>query len=104
MMERIVRSGLIEAIAFPIAAPYPDLVIACMNIYEIDNKCIRTSSGELLVEINKETVMAVMGIPHKEPYEDWSIGTSYVFFSKKKSIYRSVIARNWLLKIQKGGS
>lgn len=48
--------------------------------------------------------MAVMGIPHKELYEDWSIGTSYAFFSEKQSIYKSVIARNWLLKVQKGGS
>lgn len=104
MMEKIVRSGLIKAAAFPIVAPCPNLVIACMNKYDVDNRCIRTSSGELLVEISRETVMAAMGTPHKESYENWSIGTSYVFFFEKKSTYRSVIAINWLLKVQKGGS
>lgn len=48
--------------------------------------------------------MEAMGIPHKEPYEDWTIVTSYSFLAEKKSTYKSVIARNWLLKIQKGGS
>lgn len=94
IMERIVRSGLVEAIAFLVAAPCPNLGIACMNRYDAENRCIRTSSCELLVDINRETVMAMMGILHKKPYEDWSIGTSYVFFSEKKSIYISVITRN----------
>lgn len=104
MMEKIVKSSLVEAIAFPLVAPYPDLVIAYMNRYDTENRCIRTSNGELLVNINRETVMAVVGIPHKELYEDWTIGNSYAYFSEKKSICRSVIARNWLLKLQKGGS
>lgn len=104
MMDRIVQSGLIEATAFPIAAPCPELVYACMNKYDASHRCIRASNGEILVRIDRETIMATMGIPHKELYEDWSIGTSYSFFSKKKSIYWSVIARNWLLKMQKGGS
>lgn len=104
MMEKIVRSGLVEAATFLLAAPCPDLVIACMNRYDVANRCIRTSSGEMLVDINMETVMVVMGILHKESYEDWSIGTSYAFFSEKKSKYRSVIVRNWLLKVEKGGS
>lgn len=52
MMERIVRSGLIEASAFPTAAPCLELVITCMNRYDVESRSIRTSSGELLVEIN----------------------------------------------------
>lgn len=104
IMEKIVRSGLVEAVAFPLIVPCPDLVVACMNRYDAENRCIRTNNGELLVGINRETVMVEMGIPHKESYEDWSIGTSYAFFSKQKSVYRSVIAINWLLKVQKGGS
>lgn len=44
IMERIVRSGLVEAFAFPVATPCPDLVIACMNRYDAENRCIRTSS------------------------------------------------------------
>lgn len=57
-----------------------------------------------VVKIDRETVMAAMGIPHKELYENWSIDTSYSFFSEKKSTYKSVIARNCLLKLQKGSS
>lgn len=64
MMEMIVRSGLIEAVSFPIAAPCLDLVITCMNRYHADSRCIRTISGELLVEINRETVMATMTLIH----------------------------------------
>lgn len=76
MMEKIVRSGLIEADAFPLSAPCPDLVIACINRCDVESRCIRTSNGELLVGINREIVMATMGILHKESYEVWSIGTS----------------------------
>lgn len=104
MMEILVRSGLVEAAAFPLAAPCPDLVIACTNRYDVENRCIRTSSGEMLVDINRETIIVAMQIPHKESYEDWSIETSYDFFFEKKSKYRRVIAINWLLKVQKGGS
>lgn len=80
MMEKIVKSGLIEVVSFPTTAPCPDLVIACINRYVVDNRCIRTSSGQFLVDIHRETVVVAMGIPHKEPYEDWSIGTLYTFF------------------------
>lgn len=103
MMEKIVRSGLVEAAAFPVAAPCLELVLECMNRYDVEHRCIRDINSEVLLKIDKETVMAAMGIPHKEPYEDWTIGTSYSF-SKKKSTYKSVIAKNWLLKIQNGGS
>lgn len=75
-----------------------------MNRYDVSNKCIRTSNGELLVEINREIVMVAIVIPHKDSHEDWSIVTTYAFFSEKKRTYKSVIARNWLLKVQKGGS
>lgn len=93
-MEKIVKSGLVEAIAFPLTASCQDLVLASMNRYGSKNRCIRTSDGEVLVHINREMVMAIMGIPHKEEYEDWTIGNSYTYFSEKKSKYRSVIARN----------
>lgn len=80
MMGKIVKSRLIEAVAFPTTAPFPKLVMECMSRYDADNRCIRTSNGEVLVKIDKETVMAAMGIPHKDSYEDWSICTSYAFF------------------------
>lgn len=70
LMEKIVKSGLVEATAFPLVATCLDLLMACMNRYNTENKCIKTSNGELLVSINRETVMAAMGIPHKEEYED----------------------------------
>lgn len=104
MMEKIVRSGLIEAVAFPVATPCLELVLECMNRYGVEQRCIRAINEEVLLKIDRETVMASMGIPHKESYEDWTIGTSYSFFFEKKSTYKSVIARYWLLKIQKGGS
>lgn len=103
MMERIVKSGLIENTAFPIVAPCPELVLECMNRYDVEHGCIRNINGQVLLKNDRKTVMAPLGIPHKESYEDWTIGTSYSFFSEKKSTYKSVIARNWLLKIQKGG-
>lgn len=94
MMGKIVHSGLVEAATFPIAAPCPELVYACMNRYDASNRYIRANNGDMLVRIDREIVMAAIGVPHKESYEDWSIGTSYAFFSEKKSVYRSVIARN----------
>lgn len=79
MKERIVRSGLIEPTAFPTIALCLELVIAFMNRYDVDSRCIRTGNGEFLVEINREMVIDAIGMPHKEAYENWSIGTSYEF-------------------------
>lgn len=98
------KSGLVEAATFPIVAPCLELVLECMNRYDAEHKCVRNVNGVVLLKINIEIVMVAMGIPQKEPYEDWTIGTSYSLVSEKKSTYKSVIARNWLLKIQKGGS
>lgn len=94
LMEKIVKSRLVEAVAFPLVTPFLDLVMGCMNIYDTENRCIRTSNGELLVSINRKTVMIEMGIPHKDEYEDWTIGNLYAYFLKKKRKYKSVIARN----------
>lgn len=80
MMRKIVKSEFIEASTFPTTSPFPQLVLECMNKYDTNNRCIRTNSGEVLVKIDRETMMAAMGIPHKEPYEDWFIATSYSFF------------------------
>lgn len=65
MMERIVKSGSIDATTFPITVPCPELVLECMNRYDEEHKCIRNVNGEVLLKINKETMMAAMGIPHK---------------------------------------
>lgn len=104
MMEKILKSSLVEVDAFLIVTPCSDLVMACMNRYDTENRCIKTSNGELLVSINREIVMVAMGIMHKDKYEDFTIGNSYAYFLEKKTKYRSVIARNLLLKVQKGGS
>lgn len=69
MMERIVKSGLVEAAAFPIA-PCPELVLECMNRYDVEHRCIRNVNGEVLLKIDRETIMVGMGIAHKEAYED----------------------------------
>lgn len=98
MMDKIVRSGLVEAATFPVVGPCSELVLECMNRYDAKHRCIRDINGEVLLKIVRETVMAPMGIPHKVSYEDWTIGTSYSFYEKKRT-YKSVISRNWLLKI-----
>lgn len=66
MMERIIKSGLIEVARIPNATPCPKLVIACMNTYDSSNRLIRTCNGELLVKINRETILAAIGIPHED--------------------------------------
>lgn len=60
--------------------------------------------GEALLRISQEVIAIVMRIPKKEKYEDWTVCKSQGLFFEKKSFYRSVIARNWLLKFQRGGS
>lgn len=93
-MEKIVKSCLVEATTFPITAPCPKLVLECMNWYDAKYRCIGNINGEALLKIDREIVMADMGIAHKDPYEEWTIGTSYSFFLEKKSAYQNVIARN----------
>ncbi|XP_057830722.2 pentatricopeptide repeat-containing protein At2g13600-like [Cryptomeria japonica] len=56
MMERIVKSGLIEAATFPIVAPCLELVLECMNRYDAEHRCIRNINGEVLLKIDRDTV------------------------------------------------
>lgn len=93
-MGRIVDSRLIEASIYPSAIQCPKLVLKCMNKYDPEPRCIKNVNGGVLLNANWEIVVDVFKIPTKETYEDWTITTSYGFFSKKKTKYRSVIARN----------
>lgn len=82
----------------------PKLVLECMSRYDPIERCIRNIEGKFLLAISRKVVSVVMKIPEKEQYEDWIVCKSQGLFFEKKSCYRSVIARNWLLKFQKGGS
>lgn len=104
MTREVAQSGLLEAAAFPRTVSCVELVLECMHHYDKGNRCIRKNDGEVLLSIDRQTVMAAMGIPHREPYEDWTIGKSYGIFFEKKQYYRTMIAWNWLLRFQKGGS
>lgn len=104
MMRRIVDSGLIEASVFPSAIQCLELVLECMNKYDLKHRCIRNANGGVSLNVNRETIMVIFKIPAKEMNEDWTITTSYGFFLEKKTQYISVIAINWLLKSQKGDS
>lgn len=75
-----------------------------MNRYDPEHRCITSTNESVLLNINRETIMAIMNIPLKEPYVNWTITSSYGFFFEKKAQYRSAFARNWLMKFQKGGS
>lgn len=92
MMEKIVNGGLIEAAAFPTIVQCPELVLECINRYDLEHMCIRYTEGGVLLNINRETIMAIMKILLKEPYEDWTIDSSYGFFHEKKATYRFKVA------------
>lgn len=103
-MQKISDSGLVEAATFPPAMLCQELVLECMSRYDPIDMCIRNIDGKVFLVISQEVVFAIMKIPEKEQYEDWMVCKSQGLFSEKKSCYRSVIASNWLLKFQKGGS
>lgn len=95
---------MVEVKAFPPTVSCQEVVLECMSRYDPAERCIRDVDGKVLLTISWEVITAVMKIPEEEQYEDWTICKSQGLFSEKKSCYRSVIARNWLLKFQKGGS
>lgn len=64
------KSGLVEAATFPIVASCPKLVLECMNRCGVECRCIRNANDEVLLKIDRETVMATIGIHPKDPYED----------------------------------
>lgn len=68
MMRDVAQSWLLEVTTFPTIAPCPELVLECMNHYDKGNRCIRQNNGEVLLSIDRQIVMAAMGIPHREPY------------------------------------
>jgi len=103
-MKKIVDSGLVEAAAFPQSILCPELVQECINRYDPQNRCVKNANGDVLFSVNRQTLMSVMKIPHKGAYSNLDITSSNGYFSEKKPTYKSVIARNWLLKFQKGGS
>lgn len=72
-MQKILDSGLVEAVSFPPVVLCPELVWECMNKYDHAQRCIKGENGEFFLKINWETIFVVMKIPEKEHYEDWTV-------------------------------
>ena len=102
--QRLVESGLIEAIAFPAAIPYPECVLECANHFDPVSGCVKKTSGEVVVKINRINVNSALRIPHKEPYEPWTFEEDERLYATNKTSYDTKIAQSWLLKPVEGGS
>ena len=98
------NSGLLEAIAFPLAITCPKLVIERANHYEPNTRCIKKILGEVIVKINRTSVYSAFRIPHREPYEPWTFEEAKHLYAKNKNSYDNKVAQSWLLKLAKGGS
>lgn len=60
--------------------------------------------GEALVYINRQVVLASLRISDAKAYGDWNISKAMAKFNENKKDYNSIIAHNWLRKLEKGGS
>ena len=79
MAECVFESGLIHAAGFPKAIPCLELVLECRDKYDAAERCIQNYNGEVLIYVNRVTVMGALRIPPKEEYQDWTISLSYSF-------------------------
>lgn len=62
-MTEIENSGLVEATAFPLAVACLELVRECINRFDIRHQCIRKDDGQVLLTVNRETIVSVFRIP-----------------------------------------
>lgn len=52
LMQRIIDSGLVEATTFPSVVSCPELVLECMNRYDLVERCVRSADGEVFLRVN----------------------------------------------------
>lgn len=100
--KKVVNSGLLQAASFPELVLCPELVLECRNRYDVTQRCIRTYLGEVLVYINRVTIMGALRILPPEVYEAWTISLSDTKFSVDPNTFNNAIAKNWLLTPKKG--
>ena len=80
------------------------MIIECANHYDPNTRCIRKITREVLARIDRVTVSSYLKIPHKEPYEPWTLDEAEHLYSNNKKSYDSIVAQTWLLKLTLGGS
>lgn len=93
-----------EATTFPLSIECPELVVECANHYDLNTRCIKKPSGEVLVRICRTSASATLRIPHKEPYEPWTLEEYEHLYHDGKKNYDKIIAQTWLLRPAEGGS
>lgn len=102
--QKLVSSGLLEAVAFPPAIECPELVVEYANRYDPNTRCIKKVSGEVLVRISRTSVSAALRVPDKEPYKPWTFEEFEHLYHDRKKEYDNIVAQTWLLRPAEGGS
>lgn len=102
--QKLVCSGLLEAVVFLSTMECPELIIECANHYDPHSRCTKKVSGEVLAIFNGVTIMSPLKIPQKETYKPYNFEEVGHLYRKYKKNYNSVVVQSWLLKKALGGS
>ena len=63
IMEKLRGSGLVEVVRFLVAVQAPELIIECINHYNMDTKKILLPNQTLVISIDMQVVVNCLQIP-----------------------------------------
>ena len=55
--EKLLGSGLVEAVGFPVAMQAPELILECINHYNPDTKQILLPDQTVLISIDRQAIV-----------------------------------------------
>lgn len=61
--EKLRVSGLVEVAGFPIAVQAPELIVECINHYNLDTKQILLPNQTVLISIDHQAIVNCLPIP-----------------------------------------
>lgn len=97
-MEKLRESGLVEAATFPMAVQAPELIYECIAHYNPETKQIVLPNDNILLSIDRETIVNCLRIPEREEFSNLSFSIAVTEFSDRKMVWRKEILKNWFQK------
>lgn len=72
IIEKLNNGGLVEAATFPSAVQAHKLIYECINHYNLETKQIMLPNDNILLSIDRETIVSFLCIPEKEEFSNLS--------------------------------
>ena len=99
----VLTSGLIEAVAFPLALVSLELLQVCIDHYDVRSKSIVSKDGNTVLSISRDTIAFVLHFP-ESAFAAFSPTQSLAEYQETPSKFYNTLARRWTETNYGGGS